>query len=246
MRICIKILMKPLINFEKLTPAIRFAEDLKPVLHQPEMLRENFPAYYMYRDCALSEEDRETISKLDLRYDYTVIPPAKIGDEYIKTYGHYHPVHREISYPELYQVINGKAVFLLQKRGRREDELVDFIAVRVEEGEMILVPPDYGHVMVNVGEERLVTSNWVCRSFQSLYEPYARLRGAGYYLTTKGWIANRNYRKLPEVREVRSLADEVFNIDGEMYTLIEDPEKLELLKNPEKYVELFKKALKID
>ncbi len=238
--------MKPLIDFEELTPAIRFAEDLKPVLYQPEMLGENFPAYYMYRNCALSERDREKISRLNLRYDYTVIPPARIGDEYIKTYGHYHPVHREVSYPELYQVISGRAVFLLQKRGKREDELVDFVAVRVEEGEMLLVPPDYGHVMINAGEERLITSNWVCQSFQSVYEPYARLRGAGYYLTTKGWVENRNYKKLPTVREAKSLAGELLEVDGEMYSLLERPEKLRFLTNPEEHMEMFEKALRIE
>ncbi|NOY11733.1 MAG: glucose-6-phosphate isomerase [Archaeoglobi archaeon] len=238
--------MKPLVNFEELTPAIRFAEDLKPVLYQPDQLRENFPAYYMYRDCSLSEEDARRISELGLRYDYTIIPPARIGEEFIKTYGHYHPIHREISYPELYQVIEGRAVFLLQKRGEREDELLDFIAVEVKEGEMLLVPPDYGHVMVNPSDERLVTSNWVCRSFQSLYEPYARLRGAGYYLTTNGWAKNRNYRKLPEVREGRSAASELFDVDGEMYHLIEKPELLEMLTDPEKHREVFERVLDVD
>ncbi|WP_456370480.1 glucose-6-phosphate isomerase family protein [Geoglobus sp.] len=238
--------MEPLIDFDKATPAIRFAEDLKPVLYQPHELRENFPAYYMYRDCAASEEDRERIRELGLRYDYTVIPPATIGDEYIKTYGHYHPVHVKISYPELYQVIKGEVVFILQKMGEREDELHDFVFVRAREGDLILVPPGYGHVMVNTGDDVLMTSNWVCRDFQSVYEPYARLRGAGYYLTKRGWVENRNYRRLPEVREARSGAAKIFRVEGEMYSLIQEPETLELLVNPEEHEDVFRKALEVE
>ena len=80
--------MKPLIDYKKFNYDVRFAYDLKPVLYQPEKLEKNFEVYYMFRDVYLSREDYEKIKKLDLRYDFTVIPPAKIGEEFIKTYGH--------------------------------------------------------------------------------------------------------------------------------------------------------------
>jgi hypothetical protein len=48
-------------------------------------------AYYMYGDLALTPADRETITRHQLRYDITIIPPLAMGLEFVKTYGHYHP-----------------------------------------------------------------------------------------------------------------------------------------------------------
>lgn len=236
--------MKPLIDFEKFEAEVRYAHDLKPVLYQPEKLEKNFPAYFMYRDAYLSQEHWELIKKYGLRYDYTITPPAKIGDEFIKTYGHYHPKAGKLSYPELYQVLEGEAIFIIQKRGNNYDEIEDAVAVSVKEGETILVPPEYGHVMINKTDKRLVTSNWVCRNFSSIYEPYTELRGACYYLTEDGWIKNERYGKIPELRFARP--NQVIKVSGDMYGLVNEIDSLEFLVNPEKYEEMFEEALEIE
>jgi len=234
--------MKASVNFESFTPSVRYAEDLKPVLYQPEMLKENFPAYYMYRDSCL-EEHRKVILAKGLRYDYTVTPPSKIGTEFVKTFGHYHPKANSLSYPELYQVIEGEALFLIQRRGSDEREIEDFIVIEAGEGDIVLIPPEYGHVLVNASKKKLVTSNWVSRNFQSIYTQYKRLRGACYYYTESGWVKNERYSRIPEIRFAKSLANEIFDVDGDMYWLIEIPEKLEFLNKPEKHRALFEKIL---
>jgi len=38
-----------------------------------------------------NDEDREWLRTHAIRYDITVILPADIGGEYVKTKGHYHP-----------------------------------------------------------------------------------------------------------------------------------------------------------
>ena len=40
-----------------------------------------------------------------------------LGSEYVKTVGHYHPPvpGTDVSYPEIYQVLDGSATYLLQK-----------------------------------------------------------------------------------------------------------------------------------
>ncbi len=234
--------MKPLIDFRKFSYDVRYAIDLKPVLFQPEMLESNFEAYLMFRDTYADEKSYKEIKKHDLRYDFTVIPPAKIGKEFIKTYGHYHPN----SYPEIYQVFEGEAMFLMQKRGDRDDIIEELVAVKAEEGDAVIIPPDYGHVTVNSSENQLVISNWVCRSFKSIYEPYTNLRGACYYYTEDGWVRNERYSKIPEIRHATSDANDVLGIEGDMFLLIEEPEKLKFLTNPEKFDELFKRALIFD
>uniref|UniRef100_A0A7C3UCJ1 glucose-6-phosphate isomerase n=1 Tax=Geoglobus ahangari TaxID=113653 RepID=A0A7C3UCJ1_9EURY len=229
--------MHPVIDFKKFDYEIRYAKDLRPVLYQPEALKEDFEAYRMFRDVCL-EEDRKKIKDLDLRYDFTVIFPRKIGNEFIKTFGHYHPN----SYPEIYQIFEGEALILMQKPAESYDTIEEFIVVKVGEGESVIIPPHYGHVTVNPSDKEIIMSNWVCRSFKSIYDPFSSLRGACYYYTERGWIKNERYSKVPEIKEAESRANELLGIDGDMYSLIKYPKKLEFLVRPEKHEELFKKA----
>ena len=100
-------------------PAIRMLSDMSAVLLDPDILQAGDRGlYYMYRDLALSNKDREIMQEHGLRYDITIIPPAMLGREYIKTEGHYHPTvpGTDISYPEVYEVLSGEAHYLLQKR----------------------------------------------------------------------------------------------------------------------------------
>jgi len=217
---------------------IRWAEDLKPVLAFPNKLEKNFPAYYMFRDVYHNYEDRNTIVESSLRYDITYIPPSMIGDEYIKTFGHYHPKVNSVSYPELYEVIEGSAIFLIQKGIERIEEV---IAVKAKKGDKVIIPPNYGHVTINPSNKTLKTANWVSRAFSSIYEPYIKRRGACYYLTTKGWMKNNNYRTVPPLKFAKSKAEKVLKIDkaDKMYDLVKNIDRLEFLNKPENYPEIF-------
>ena len=214
-------------------PEIRMAEDLKPVLMEPDLLKENFPAYFMYRDLYESEEDRKKIVDSSLRYDVTVIPPAKVGREYIKTYGHYHPKVNEVSYTEVYEVIEGRAIYLLQKREGGDNRIVDVLAVLAEKGDKVVIPPDYGHVTINPSDEVLKMANWVCRDFSSIYEPYRKLRGGCYYYTDEGWVKNENY-DVPEIRIVKPVIPDWLCISKKenMYSLVNDIDVLKFLVDP--------------
>ncbi len=235
--------MRPTANFDRFEADIRYAFDLKPVLYQPEMLNENFPAYFMYRDSYRNEKEKEKIRKAGLRFDYTITPPNVIGMEYIKTYGHYHPKAGDLSYPEVYQVLEGEAIFVLQKRKERDDVIESLAVVEINEGEIIIVPPGYGHVMINRTGEKLITSNWVCRDFKSIYEPYTSLRGACYYLTVDGWIKNERYREVPELSFAKNKTKRVLDVKGDMYELVDDLDTLEFLKKPDEYRDVFEDVL---
>ena len=137
---------------------IRWAYDLKPVLAYPEDLKENFPAYYMFRDVYYSKKDHETIKEHGLRFDITVIPPKKIGKEFIKTFGHYHPPAEDnLSYTEIYEVLKGEAIYLLQKV--EGDKVVDVVAVEAGEGDKVIIPPNYGHVTINPSPASTATTS---------------------------------------------------------------------------------------
>ncbi|MEM1578935.1 MAG: glucose-6-phosphate isomerase family protein [Archaeoglobaceae archaeon] len=222
------------------TAEVRRASDLTPVLAFPEKLSEDFDAYYMFRDIYESEKEKQIIRNSKLRYDFTIIPPAEIGGEAIKTLGHYHPTNAfGIAYPEIYQIIDGKAIFLIQRR--QGERVVDCFAIEAEKGDLVLIPPGFGHITINPTREVLLTSNWVCRNFESIYEPYKKLRGACYYYINGEWVKNENYSEKVELRFLEPFS----SMNEEMYYLVNEIEKLEFLTKPEKHMEIFKKYLKI-
>ncbi|MEM4680557.1 MAG: glucose-6-phosphate isomerase family protein, partial [Nanopusillaceae archaeon] len=92
-----------LVEGDIVKPKIRRKEDMKDVLLNYE--GENEDLYYMYRGVFL-KKDKEVFEKHRIRHDITLIKNKIIGREYNKTYGHYHPNN----YPEIYEVLNGKAL----------------------------------------------------------------------------------------------------------------------------------------
>ena len=85
-------------------------------------------------------------------------------------------------------------------------------------------------------------ANWVCRSFESVYEPYAKLHGGAYYELINGRVLhNRAYRNVPEIRVAYpvEVPDQGLIKRKPMYELIEEPSLLEFLTAPERHTGLF-------
>lgn len=169
-------------------PGARTLTEMRPFLRDPAAAG---PAevYWMYRDAALPEH-RDACARLSARYDVTVLLPGTLGMEFIKTAGHYHPPMpgSDLTYGEVYQVLFGRAACLLQRAaaaagdGAAAGRVVDAVLVEAEAGDLIVIPPGYGHVTVNVGRAPLAMANWVDPVFQAEYSPYREARGAAYYL----------------------------------------------------------------
>jgi len=228
---------------DKVTVAdVRKLQDLEDVLFDKEWFdttdARNKDMYYMFRDLTKNDDDLEVIKGHHLRYDITVIPPGMLGLEYTKTVGHYHPQipGTDISYPEIYQVLEGSATYLLQKvEHENEDVLLDVVVITAEEGDLVLVPPGYGHVTINASENTLKMENWVCRDFSSIYEPIKRLCGASYFLLKDGFAKNLLYKDIPPIRYLKPLAHKEHGLNpGEnMYELVHKTEKLRFLTAPQ-------------
>ena len=182
------------------TPEIRTAEDMAPVLADPSC-RETGPLYFMYRDLALTPEDRGWLEENRLRYDITVMISRELCGELAKTKGHYHPPSPAgIRYPEIYEVLEGTAHYLLQKR-----DLSDIVMVHAKQGDLVVVPPGYGHVTINPGRSELVMANLVSSAFSSEYGDYERLRGGAYYELSGGRVVrNPTYPEIPLLRICRA------------------------------------------
>lgn len=227
---------------------IRWLYDIKDVIYDKEWFKtqENFEIYSMYRNLYKNQLDRQIIESNQLRYDITVIPPNMIGSEFVKTAGHYHPIikNSNLSYTEIYQVLEGRATYLLQKLALDNKSIEDFIIIKAEKGDCVIIPPNYGHVTVNESNETLKMANWVASDFRSEYHLISQNNGIAYFLTINGLIPNKLYNK-PNVRYLSpvDLSEYGINQGLDMYNLIQYLDKLEFLKRPEDFRYLFSKII---
>jgi glucose-6-phosphate isomerase len=188
----------------------------------------NVDMYFMYRSVYKND---------DIRYDITLIPSLSVKGEASKTFGHYHPGSEDgLAYPEVYQVLKGSAVFIMQKKNRNGS--VDAYIVNANEGDIVILPPGFGHVSVNNGEGELVLGNLVYDRFESLYSEFEENRGAAYYYLKDGEILqNSNYivqksETLPAFEFNKMFGFVCKDLLSEFHS---DPKKFDFLKKPKAF-----------
>ncbi len=174
-------------NLKDKKPDIRYLNDMKEVIYDKKWLKTapNLELYYMYR--GIKKEG-------NLRYDITIIPSRMLGKEFVKTKGHEHIG----KYGELYMVLEGEAIYLMQKR--KGEKIEDVYAVKTKKSDVVIIPPGYAHVSINSSKKDLKMANWISEDCKSDYQMFEKLQGACYYYTKKGWVKNKNYKKIPKLR----------------------------------------------
>lgn len=132
-----------LLNFK---PTVRRLSDLKNFFIETKVV-ENLlttgsnPIIYEVYECLQPEEGGQ------LNFGTTILYPGKVGSEYYLTKGHYH-LRDEAS--EVYLGLKGEGMILLQsKTGNVKVE-------SLKAGEVVYVPPKWGHRTINVGNEKLI------------------------------------------------------------------------------------------
>ncbi|NIT04358.1 hypothetical protein GTO10_05595 [Candidatus Saccharibacteria bacterium] len=165
---------------------VRKIEEMKEVCLEPKAieLKDSDEAYWVIREPGRN---------------LTIFAPYRLGREFPKTYGHFHVP----PYEETYKVLYGKAAFLIQKM---EGEKVSEVQFKVlEEGESFTVPLGFGHTMLNLGDDYVITmDDHDPKHFENDYSLIKKLRGFAYYIVEKdgGWesIPNENYKNLPPLK----------------------------------------------
>lgn len=230
----------------------RSAGDMIPLLRSPDGVDQRELCYHFYRDVCFPV-DRAVFQKYDFRYDITVILPGTINGEFKKTSGHYHGYigeGRAGTYPEIYEVLEGKALYILQKAVNfdqpEEPVFEDRKAVFVEAGQAIVIPPFYGHCSINVGEGPLAFSNIAVVACPLFYDTVKARRGLSIYaLGDGGGVSLENNPRYPaasdsEISRYRPVPAPALGIDfsSEVYSaFIRDPEKFAYLLRPAEYEE---------
>lgn len=206
--------------------------------------------YDVYRDI-IFEKDRELFNKDEYRYDITYIMPGTVGNECKKTSGHYHcynPEHTN-TYPEVYEVLYGTAMFILQRSDNfeaAEEELVvnDLILVKVEAGQTLLVPANYGHCSINIGEGPMIFSNLAYVPCGIDYNPVKSHKGMAVFAKKiDGELVmevNKDYKNLPDIKYAKVKENPKFGIEfgKPVYnSYVANPQAFEFLGNVDPYTE---------
>lgn len=183
---------------------IKKVSDLYPVLFQE--VKKDFVVYEVCR----GEKETEF-----LRYDLTLIHPHLLNQELPKTFGHYHLKNE----PELYEVVEGKALFLLQSFRKNPLFIEEVYLIEAHKGEQVVVLPNFGMVSFNPLNRKIILGNWVAKTVINDYQLFKKTKGACYYLLKKGkdWelIRNSLYQQVPPVvfLKPKPLPQELINLD---------------------------------
>lgn len=241
-------------DFPAVKKSERSLDELKPYLKNPETKNGPDPVYCVWRYAHLKKDD-EKIRAANLRYDLTLIPPGKIcpvrndisngiGCEFVKTAGHFHKnkINANLPYPEVYEVLMGRAYFLIQSPDKNPKNIKVVRLIEAGPGEKILVPPHFsGHTTINVFNKPLLMANWISDNAIYDYESYKNNHGASYYFLDNGnlidIVKNPNYDSVPEIKKIRPKEYPEFGLvkNQPLYSLVDNLDKLRFLNYPEEF-----------
>ena len=213
---------------------------------------ENALVYRAYRNIRFAK-DESLYAKYDYRYDITVVLPGTVNGEFYKTSGHFHgyPELTRYPFPEVYEVVQGEIVFVLQRNAdfNQPDggKITQLQAVRVKAGQAIIVPPHCGHGSINPTDGVSAFSNIAVISCPIDYEPVKRHHGLGAYILQgsengKNFTAvpNEHYDLLPAIEIAEPVVNPALGIEFGVpcyKNFIEHPERYDFLLHPDAYME---------
>lgn len=165
---------------------IRKLHDLDEVWAKP--VDDKDRVIYRYTSGLYFREDAAVWKAANLVYGIVIFAPGLVGGEYTKSFGQYHPPipPSNLAPPEIYTVLSGVGLFLLQRATPPYEKIDDVVIVKLQAGESLVVPPNYGHLQINVSAEPLVFSYVVRDGMKGQYDPFRARRGAAYYVMADG------------------------------------------------------------
>ena len=212
--------------------------------------KKNTLVYDVYRGIAFPE-DEKMLEADRYRYDITIVLSGLIGNERKKTSGHYHGINEsgKNTHPEVYEVISGTAAYVLQKSpdysvDPQELAVDDIIIAVVKAGQSIIVPPNYGHCAINIGDGPLVFSNLAYVPCAIHYEPVQYYHGMSCSVYEESGqltvVKNKHYPQLPKIRFATVKENPRLGIvfNKPVYqSYQEDPQRFHFLGNVDSYVD---------
>jgi len=235
-----EIFTDPSIQFKRKT---RVAKDLFDVFRTPESINPDEKMYYMFYPSNTADRIQDLFDRTHLTYSLVLIPPKKVGDEFIKTTGHYHPEKpgTHIAYPEIYLQLYGRLLLLMQKRDPTDDQKIEEVVLyEMKPGDAVNMLPGYGHCLINHTDEVGLMAGLYSTEFKPFYDPIRINRGMAYYVIEReGEIVfekNPNYPDAPELIKLDKLEGSKFlppHLGKPVWEMFQKrPEEYEYLSNP--------------
>jgi len=230
-------------------PKQRVISDMRDYLANQDAIFTNGDGVYLMYGKIHLPDDHEKFEKMGIRYDLTLFYPGLIGQEFSKSIGHFHVKKpgTNVAFPEVYEVVLGRALFLIQKLDEmdaKKEKISEIYLIEAEEGKKVIFPPGFGHTTINATDEILITANWD-ENTDSNYEYYKTHHGAGYYIIKSEdnkpkFLPNPNYPNIPDLKKLKPLDLPYFGLykGKPMYlTGQNSPDMLQFIIKPELYLE---------
>lgn len=229
-------------------------KEMSHLFYNNEMIDETeVKAYHFYSEI-YTERYKKVFERKGFTNGVTVIMPGSVNGECFKNSGHYHMVQNNQKYPnmEAYEILLGNAAFLLQKSTNlteKELKIEDCVVIIAEEGEKIIVPPNYAHSVVNIGSGPMIFGN-LASPCPLNYEPINKKNGFFTYVlkheNTLLLQTNSNYENLPKIRIVKPKEAKHLGIDFNKSLnecFYNNPDIFDYLNQPDTYVREVEKLI---
>lgn len=195
-------------------------------------LDKNQILYYIYRNACLDTHE-PLFLKNGVRFDLTLIPASKNKKEPSRTIGHFHKniPKTKTAWSEIYEVINGQAIFFLQNKTG-----LSAYAISAKKGDKIIIPPNFGHITINPSQKNplLIANIFTNKKNVSDYSYFKKNHGPVFYPIFKG--KNINFIKNPLITKASSLITKKAS-DQKLFFKIDKKEPIysQFIKNPRKF-----------
>ncbi len=161
--------------------------------------REHGLVYKQYPDVYLVQDK---VFWEDIVFDIFMIYTGFQGEEFNQIPGHYTSIAPNgFHYPELYQIIEGYAEFVLQQPNESHERVKDAILYRANSRDIIIVPPTHGVTIINPSDKNTIIARIRGREAEDVRKPFTDTHGACYYREKNNkWSYNTNYQEIPTLR----------------------------------------------
>ncbi|MBR5048029.1 MAG: glucose-6-phosphate isomerase [Erysipelotrichaceae bacterium] len=224
-------------------PEIRKLDAIRKSLMDPECDGPQ-DVYAIVMDVG-NREDSEAIRQRNLLFGVVSYAGGRLGREPVRSQGHIHAVSPSCgsSTGELYEIWHGKAGIFMQERA--EDDPGRCFLVIAEEGDVVLVPPNWAHATINMDVKRNMTFGaWCVRDYGFDYAGVRAHHGVAYFpvIRENGEIemtANPHYQAPPCIIKKPRIYEE-FNLEPGVPVYEQfrkDPDRFLFISRPGDYQE---------
>lgn len=179
---------------------------------------------------------------LDIKFDITTLPPLDHRHALARTRGHFHisSGHPAVQYFDIYQVNYGKVAFVVHPP--HEEAQVVYVVIATP-GDIIFIPPNFGHTLYNLSDTYVAVSNWCTRREHLNYDKVREFRGPliditavcdGYFVVEINPLIQRSNLRLLSVRPRRNdvVAASFCFSSSHIFDWAREGDKLEFLNAP--------------